>query len=275
MTNIGKPYEGELHVRFDEEGLNFLQPFTLEHESVSGEGQGIVRYDKLAFIGAMDEEIDSFHSLMENGREVVHAGITFRQGYFFGKEVVVCRSGVGKVNAAVCTQLLVDRFGIDAIIFTGVAGALDPELAIGDIVISDECMQHDMDATALGYAKGTIPYQSVSIFPADVHLADMAYKISRKWFGDRVKRGRVLSGDQFIADREMVRVLHAEMRGMCAEMEGAAVAQVCHMNSIPYVVIRSMSDKADGSAHVDFPEFCRAAADNASRIVTDLVKEML
>ncbi len=227
---------------------------------------------KLALIGAMDEEIEYFHARMENSKETVHAGITYREGRFLNRDVVVCRSGVGKVNAAVCTQTLIDRFGVKAVLFTGVAGALDPELAIGDIVVSDECMQHDMDVTALGYEKGVIPYQEVSLFPADPALVNAAFTISKELYGESVKRGRILSGDQFIADRNAVHRLHQEMGGSCAEMEGAAVAQVCHMNGIPYVVIRSMSDKADGSAHINFPEFCRSAAEKACTIVTEMVK---
>jgi adenosylhomocysteine nucleosidase len=233
-----------------------------------------LRYRKLALIGAMEEEIEYFHGEMENSKNTVHAGILFREGTFYGKEVVVCRSGVGKVNAAVCTQVLIDRFGVDAVIFTGVAGALDPELEIGDIVISAECVQHDVDVTALGFAKGVIPYQDTSVFPANPELAELAFDIGKRLSGGRAKRGRVLSGDQFIASRDTVSALHRDLQGTCAEMEGAAVAHVCAMNGIPYVVIRSMSDKADGSAHINFPEFTRTAAEKSYRIVKEMVQAL-
>lgn len=231
-------------------------------------------YRKLGLIGAMNEEIELLVKHMDHVTETVKAGISFREGRFFGKDVVVCRSGVGKVNAAVCTQILIDRFGIEAVIFTGVAGALDPELDIGDIVVSTECMQHDMDVTALGFARGVIPYEATSVFKADEELQRLAFEASRRLFPGKAKQGRVLSGDQFIASRETVRQLHEELQGTCTEMEGASVAQVCSMNGVPCVVIRSMSDKADGSAHVNFAEFTMTASENSYRIVEELVKQL-
>lgn len=229
-------------------------------------------YVKLGLIGAMKEEIELFHEHMHDVREVSRAGITFYEGQFFGKAVVVCKSGVGKVNAAVCTQLLVDLFQVDAVIFTGVAGALDPGLNIGDIVVSTECMQHDIDVTALGFAKGVIPYQETSVFAAAEDLRKLAAAASDKLFAGRAKEGRILSGDQFLADREAVKTLFEQLGGSCVEMEGAAVAQVCSMNGIPFVVVRSMSDKADGSAHVNFAEFTVQASENSYRIVEEIVK---
>lgn len=234
----------------------------------------MMKYSKLGLIGAMNEEIELLIKHMDNVTETVKAGITYREGRFFGKDVVVCRSGVGKVNAAVCTQIMIDTFGVQAIVFTGVAGALDPELDIGDIVVSTECMQHDMDVTALGFARGVIPYEDTSVFVADAELRKLAYEASMRLFPGNAKQGRVLSGDQFIASRETVRQLHEELQGACTEMEGASVAQVCSMNGVPYVVIRSMSDKADGSAHVNFAEFTVTASENSYRIVEELVKQL-
>jgi adenosylhomocysteine nucleosidase len=231
-------------------------------------------FSKIAIIGAMNEEIELLVGQMEQVILSSKAGITFREGNFLGKQVVVCRSGVGKVNAAVTTQILIDRFGVEAVIFTGVAGALDPELNIGDIVISSECMQHDMDVTPLGFAKGMIPYAEISIFPASAELVELAVASGKRLFEGRVKKGRVLSGDQFIASREIVSELHKELEGTCVEMEGSAVAQVCSMNAIPYVVIRSMSDKADGSAHVNFAEFTVQASENSYKIVEDIVRHL-
>jgi adenosylhomocysteine nucleosidase len=231
-------------------------------------------YGKIAIIGAMKEEIELLINHMDGVTENVKAGITFREGSFLGKQVVVCKSGVGKVNAAVTTQILIDQFGAEAVLFTGVAGALHPELNIGDIVISSECMQHDMDVTALGFPRGVIPYEETSIFPADAGLLQLAAASGERLFHGRVKEGRVLSGDQFVSSREVVGDLHRELGGMCTEMEGAAVAQVCSMNAIPYVVIRSMSDKADGSAHVNFAEFTQQASDNSYRMIEDIVKHM-
>jgi len=246
------------------------------------EDGGIVSYwedaglerKKLGLIGAMDEEIAFFHEHMSETREVRHAGIDYFAGRLFGRDAVFCKCGVGKVNAAICTQVLIYLFEVDAVVFTGVAGALDPELEIGDVVVSGECMQHDMDVSALGYARGIIPYQELSLFPADPELKDLALRAGEKLFPGRVSCGRVLSGDQFIASREKVEELHRELGGTCAEMEGAAVAQVCSLNAVPYVVIRSMSDKADGSAPGNFTDFASRAAENSFRLVRELISAL-
>lgn len=231
-------------------------------------------WNKIGLIGAMAEEIERIEERLTNEKVSEKAGIRFMEGVFCGKSVVLCRSGVGKVNAAVCTQLLIDQFGVDAIIFTGVAGALDPALDIGDIVISSDCMQHDMDASALGFPRGTIPFADTSVFPADQALVKLAVQAGERQESGRIVCGRVLSGDQFIADRDTVKLLHEQLGGTCTEMEGSAVAQVCAMNGIPYVVIRSMSDKADGSAHVNFAEFTVKAADRSYSIVERMVSSL-
>lgn len=231
-------------------------------------------YGRIGIIGAMAEEIALLVKHMEGAAARTKAGIAFISGSFFGQPVVVCKSGVGKVNAAVTTQILIDAFGAEAVIFTGVAGALDPELEVGDLVVSEDCVQHDMDATALGYPKGTIPFQDTSVFAADPELKRLAYDAGMKLFQGRTRLGRVLSGDQFIADQEAVAGLRESLKGTCTEMEGAAVAQVCSMNGIPFVVIRSMSDKADGSAHMSFAEFTELAAERSYRIVEEMIRSL-
>lgn len=229
---------------------------------------------EIGIIGAMDEEILLYKKTIEIEREVEKAGILYAEGKWEGKTVVLCKSGVGKVNASVCTQILIDTFKVERVIFTGVAGALHPELNIGDIVISTDCQQHDMDVTPLGFAKGVIPYAQKSVFAADPVLVETAIKASEQVVEGNVHTGRVLSGDQFIADREQVKHLHEEMEGLCTEMEGAAVAQVCVMNSVPFVVIRSMSDKADGSAHVNFTEFTHLASTRSYEIVKNMITHL-
>ena len=231
-------------------------------------------YRKIGLIGAMAEEIERIEERLDNEAATEKAGIRFMEGMFCGKPVVLCKSGVGKVNAAVCTQILIDRFGVDAIIFTGVAGALDPSLDIGDIVISTDCQQHDMDASPLGFARGTIPFAETSVFRADPALVSLAADASASVAQGHTVQGRVLSGDQFIADRDTVKLLHEQLGGACTEMEGSAVAQVCAMNGTPFVIIRSMSDKADGSAHVNFEEFTVQSADRSFRIVEHMVAAM-
>lgn len=229
-------------------------------------------YATIGIIGAMQEEIKLLLEHMDNQQAERHAGLTYHRGTLYGRKVVVTQSGVGKVNAAVCTQALIDRFGADVVLFTGVAGAVDPELNIGDIVISSSSLQHDVDVTALGFKRGEIPYQAVSEYPSDEGLILLAQAAGEKVFPGRCRTGRVLSGDQFIADRAAVKGLYEELGGACTEMEGASVAQVCHMNAIPHVIIRSMSDKADGSAHVNFAAFTVEAADRSFAIVSEMVQ---
>jgi len=228
----------------------------------------------IGIIGAMQEEIDLLLENMKERRSDRHAGIAYEPGLLQGRSVVVCKSGIGKVNAAVCTQVLIDRYKVEAVIFTGVAGALDPELDIGDIVISRSCMQHDMDVSPLGFARGAIPYQEVSDFPSDERLIRLAEQAGERVFPGRCRVGKVLSGDQFIADRARVQILHAVFGGSCVEMEGASVAQVCHMNGIPHVVIRGMSDKADGSAHMNFAAFTIEAANRSFAIVSGMIDQL-
>jgi adenosylhomocysteine nucleosidase len=229
---------------------------------------------KIGLIGAMNEEIELLLKALKQSGSTSQAGIMFYEGEAFEQQVVLCKSGVGKVNAAVCTQILIDRFDVDCIIFTGVAGALHPQLDIGDIVISTECAQHDMDVTALGFPRGTIPFQDTSVFKADPELVLLAFEASEKCFAGHTVKGRVLSGDQFVADRELVKRLYEEMEGVCTEMEGAAVAQVCFMHGIPFVVVRSMSDKADGSAHVNFEEFTVKASNHSYQIVEYMLQHL-
>jgi adenosylhomocysteine nucleosidase len=229
---------------------------------------------RIGIMGAMREEIQALLSVLEHTSVSVVAGISFYAGTLDGIAVVICQSGVGKVNAAMCTQLLIDRYQITRLIFTGVAGALHPELEIGDLVISDDAMYHDMDATALGFDQGEIPFAGKSIFVADAMLVQLAMGTSERLYPRRVYRGRVLSGDQFIANRQTVNDLRNGLGGWCTEMEGAAVAHVCDANEVPFVIIRSISDRADGSANVNFSEFVHVVADHSAAIVVGMCNEM-
>lgn len=230
---------------------------------------------RIGIIGAMEEEIALYQQAMTEKDKVVKAGIVYQQGELAGVPVVLCKSGVGKVNASVCTQILIERFQVDRVIFTGVAGAVDPQLEIGDLVISTDCLQHDVDVTALGFQPGQIPFQEKWIWEADAELVRVAVAAGEKLGEEvRVVKGRILSGDQFLADREKVNRLYEQFAAACTEMEGAAVAQVCAMNEIPFVIVRSMSDKADGSAHVNFAEFTQLAAQRSYAIVTEMLKRL-
>lgn len=229
----------------------------------------------IGIIGAMDEELALLLDGMEDKEPVAQAGLSFVKGKFHGKDVVVCKSGVGKVNAAITTQVLVDRFDVGMIWFTGVAGALHPSLDIGDIVISSSCQQHDMDCSPIGFPRGVTPFQEVSDFLADPRLIKLAEEACARVCRENGYRvGRILSGDQFIADPEVVRFLYERMDGACVEMEGGAIGQVCHMNAVPYVMLRSMSDKADGTADVNFAEFTVIASKRSFEIIEDMIRHV-
>lgn len=230
---------------------------------------------KIGIIGAMNEEIELLQKLIDVTNETTFATITFYEGKISEKEVVLCKSGVGKVNAAITTQLLINQFSVEKIVFTGVAGALDPRLDIADIVISTSAMYHDMDASPLGFNKGVIPmFEHESIFKADKQLISIAENAAKQLGKAHVIKGRILSGDQFIASGQLVSNLHKEFNGVCVEMEGAAVAHVAMLNDIPFVIIRSMSDKANGEANISFNEFTKIASEQSYLIVKSMIESM-
>lgn len=229
----------------------------------------------IGIIGAMDEEVSILKESMEVEKVVNKASMDFFQGKLSNKEVVIVRSGIGKVNAAVCTQILVSEFGVSSVINTGVAGSLRNEINIGDIVLSVDALQHDMDATGFGYEPGIIPRMDVSVFKADERLVNLAKEVNEAVNTDIATFvGRVVSGDQFISDKEKKQYLISQFDGFCTEMEGAAIAQTAYLNNIPYLVIRAISDKADNSAEMDYSEFERKAIEHTVKLVTELVNRM-
>jgi len=222
----------------------------------------------IGIIGAMEEEVLSLKDKMEITEVRSIASLDFFVGSLRNKKVVVVQGGIGKVNAAICTQILIDVFYVDAIINTGVAGALDPILEIGDVVISSDAVQHDFDASGFGYEKGQIPRMTVKSFKSDEHLIKIAKKASDVLSSSvNVYVERIVSGDQFIAQPARKAELISEFKGFCTEMEGAAIAHVCYLNKIPCVIIRSISDKADDSAEVNFAEFTKMAALNSCKMI--------
>lgn len=229
---------------------------------------------KIGIIGAMDEEVELIKSTMSVENTVEKAGCTFLVGKIEGKDAVVVRCGIGKVNAAMCTQILIDLFNVDAVINTGVAGAVAEGITVGDVVISSDALQHDMDCSPLGDPIGVIPRMPESIFKADERLVKLAFDASSKVISGKTLTGRVVSGDQFIASKEVKDKLVKNFNGSCAEMEGAAIAHICYMNSVPYVIIRNISDSADGSADVSFVEFCKEAVIHSGKIVLEMMKNI-
>lgn len=226
----------------------------------------------LGIIGAMDEEVDKLKAEMEQVQVKKKASMEFYQGTLQGKEVVVVRSGIGKVNAGICTQILADDYHVDGIVNTGIAGSLRAEINIGDIVISTDAVQHDMDAMAFGYPMGQIPRMDTLAFPADTRLAELAEQSCKKALPDlSVFRGRVATGDEFIASRERKDAITREFQAYCCEMEGAAIAQAAYLNQVPFVIIRAISDKADDSAHMDYPAFEAMAIENSVKLIKEMV----
>lgn len=225
-------------------------------------------------IGAMDYETELLknHMLVEKTETI--AGLEFATGILGGHHVVVVTCGIGKVNAALCTQIMITTFNVTQVINTGVAGAIADHLNVGDIVISTDLIQHDVDATGFGYELGEIPRLKPWVFKADARLINRAYvAATAEVKGHQIYKGRIVSGDQFISSMEAKTHLEAVFKPHAAEMEGAAIAQVCQLNAVPFVVIRAMSDKADGSAHVSFESFSREAALHSSQIVMHMIKQ--
>jgi adenosylhomocysteine nucleosidase len=227
---------------------------------------------KIAIIGAMDEEVNVLKSKMQNTSIEIIASMEFCEGILVGKEVVVVRSGIGKVNAAVCTQILVDLYQVDAVINTGVAGSLRNEIDIADIVLSTDTLQHDMDATGFGYELGIIPRMDQSVFRANESLLELAKEVCKEVIPEvGIHTGRIVSGDQFISDNVKKEWLSKYFGGFCTEMEGAAVAQTAYLNNIPFLVVRAISDKADHSAEMSYAEFEEIAIGHTVKLLEALL----
>lgn len=230
---------------------------------------------KIGIIGAMDLEVDELKSKMKTSRIVKKAGMEFHEGTLHGADVVIVRCGIGKVNAALCTQILADVFEVTHIINTGVAGSLNAKLNIGDILISRDAIHHDLDVTIFGYQPGEVPQIGFREFKADETLVELARHSCEKVNPDiHVMVGRVVSGDQFISDKAVKERLISQFQGDCTEMEGAAIAHGAYLNGIPFVIIRAISDKADDTSEMDYPVFERAAARHSARLVEDMVQSI-
>ncbi len=227
---------------------------------------------KIGIIGAMEVEVEFLKKEMEVTRCVKKASMEFFEGKIKNTEVVVVKSGIAKVNAGICVQILADEFKVTHVINTGVAGSLDARINIGDIVLSTDACYHDVDATVFGYKKGEIPQMGILSFPADKELIEKAKDAIKKAAPDLgIFEGRVCSGDQFISSSEVKEGIIKVFGGMCTEMEGAGIAQACYLNEIPFVIIRAISDKADGSDIMDYPEFEKKAAHDCAALVMEMM----
>ncbi|MCI8961016.1 MAG: 5'-methylthioadenosine/adenosylhomocysteine nucleosidase [Lachnospiraceae bacterium] len=227
----------------------------------------------LGIIGAMAQEVRQLKEAMEQPRIETVAGMEFYRGTIGGKETVVVQSGIGKVSAGICAQILVDRFGVGGIINTGIAGSLKAEINIGDLVMSTDALQHDVDAVNFGYEPGQIPQLPVKAFPTDDRLRKLAMELCARVNPDiRAHEGRVLTGDQFISDKAKKQWLTSTFGGACTEMEGAAIAQAAYLNQVPVLIIRAISDKADDSASMDYGAFEELAILHSVRLTRALIE---
>jgi len=229
---------------------------------------------KLGIIGAMAVEVENIKSQMCDLAVTEKAGMEFFDGILEGHPAVVVQCGVGKVNAAMCVQILCDCFAVTHIVNTGVAGSLDAKLDIGDFLISRDAIYHDFTCAVINpaYTVGQVPGLPVRTFGADEWLVDLAYKAAEQVNPGHTVIGRVASGDQFVAASKQKEQIIATTGAQCTEMEGAAIAHTAWRNNIPFVVIRAISDKADDSAEMDFPTFEAIAAKRCSEVIVALAK---
>lgn len=226
---------------------------------------------KLGIIGAMEEEVETLLALLENKTSATHAGSVFYEGVLEGLNVVVVQCGVGKVNAAICAQILCSVYGVTHLVNTGIAGSLCAELDIGDMVVSRDAMYHDFDTTPFGYPMGKVPGMPVT-YPSDENMMAYAFAAAEAVNPGHTKTGRVASGDQFVSRKDQKQHIIEVTEALCTEMEGAAIAHTAYRNGVPFVILRSISDKADDSAQMDYPTFERIAAHRCAEVTCLLAR---
>lgn len=226
----------------------------------------------IGIIGAMEEEVAVLKQAMETRETVSYASMDFCKGKLCGKDVVIVRSGIGKVNAGICAQILVDKFNVGMLINTGIAGSLDAAIDIGDMVISTDLVEHDMDASIFGDPVGQVPRMDTFAFPADKSLVEKAVAANKEANPDiKTFTGRIVSGDQFVSSSEVKDRLVRLFAAKCTEMEGAAIAHAAYLNKVSCVIIRAISDKADNSATMDYPTFEKKAIEHSVRLIQNLL----
>lgn len=228
----------------------------------------------LGIIGAMAEEVQSLKDEMSIDRKEVKAQMEFYAGTLWGNKVVVVTCGIGKVNAAVCAQILADDFNVDKVINVGIAGGIGENVEPGDVVIADNLVQHDIDTSAFGDPIGQIPRLDTFDFKCDAELINLAKSAAENLSGNKSFTGRIVTGDQFIADTGKIRWLKDQFNALACEMEGGSIAHVCYLNNIPFVVIRSISDNANTGAHMDYEKFKPIAISNSVNILRNMLQAL-
>ena len=225
-------------------------------------------------IGAMESEVNAIYAQMENKEIVEYNGIKFYKGSLYGKDVVVIQCGIGKVNAALCTQLLILKFGVDKVVNTGIAGATGTDLNIYDFVVSTETVYHDFDTQFFGYKLGQVPGLPET-FKADEKLVESvvsAFNNSKLSSEHKIRTGLIASGDQFIAGGEKKNFIVSNFHPLCVEMEGCAVAHACYKNNVPFVGVRCVSDCADDTVQVRYDEAEASAL--SSTMLLSIIKSL-
>ena len=225
----------------------------------------------LGIIVAMEEELEVILKIMKKDKTEVKANMKFHSGEISGKKIIAVICGIGKVNSAVCTQILISEYNVKNVINVGIAGGIGKDIVPGDIVIGDSLVQHDVDATAFGDVIGQIPRLDTFDFKADKTLVKLAKEACEKSTNHKSYVGRIVTGDQFVADLDKIKWLSEEFDALACEMEGASIAQTCYLNDIPFVVIRSISDNANTGAHMDFEKFKYLAVENSSQILKNMI----
>ncbi len=228
-------------------------------------------------IGAMESEVAQLRAALGKMETAEHSGLTFYSGTLGANRVVLVKCGIGKVNAARCTQVLIDRYAPDYIVNTGIAGGIGEGLAVADVVIGTELVQHDFDVRAFGYARGNIcdptHRDTPSVFCSDETLIE-AFRAAASSLLDakRVKSGRIATGDLFVASAEAKQDIAGTFGAVAAEMEGGAIAQVASLAGVPFIVLRAISDLADGSSPASFDAFEQQTADLSASILRKLIE---
>ena len=225
---------------------------------------------KLGIIGAMTVEVETLKEQMADKRTITRAGMEFCEGKLLGLPAVVVQCGVGKVNAAMCAQILCACFDVTHLVNTGIAGSLCADLDIGDLVVSRDAMYHDFDCVHFGYEMGRVPGMDVVAFPASNEMVNFAFAAAESVNPGHTRIGRVASGDLFVAEKAAKEAIIKKTEALCTEMEGAAIAQTAYRNGVPFVILRAISDKADDSAQMDYPTFETIAARRCAEVTCRL-----
>lgn len=224
----------------------------------------------IGIICAMDLEVEGVIALMKETEKTSVDGIDFYKGVFGNSEIVAAQCGVGKVNAAICTRMMIDLYRVDAVINSGVAGALSTQVSVGDVVIATSAVQHDYDTTALGEPRGMITCagENVINFPADEALSDKLFAAAQNLENTKVFKGVVATGDEFVHEAQRRLAIGEEFSALACEMEGGAIAHVCHRANVPWSILRSISDDLTNNTSMSFDEFKFMAAKKTVEVLS-------